>query len=134
VTGLRLQIDTEPERLATARSAVRALLESEGVSDDVRDLATLLVSELATNAIVHGDPPRELRCALDGGVLRVEVEDCSPVAPTALDGLRSGGHGLRLVDRLASIWGVQRLGSRKAVWFELAVDESTGWVPEAEQR
>ena len=88
------------------------------VADDV----LLLVSELVANACLHAGGPEELVLDLDARRLRVEVVDASPVQPVPRspgDVSQPGGHGLRVVDRLAREWGSQPRGSGKAVWIEV---------------
>ncbi|WP_224278034.1 ATP-binding protein [Streptomyces sp. LS1784] len=93
--------------------------ERQAVTEDV----LLMVSELVTNACLHAPGgPRELRLNWDGTRLRVEVRDDSPVAPrlrVSTDPARPGGHGLRLVDRLARAWGSLPEGEGKLVWLEV---------------
>ncbi|WP_051709116.1 ATP-binding protein [Streptomyces sp. NRRL S-350] len=83
----------------------------------------LMVSELVTNACLHAPGgPRELRLRWDGARLRVEVADASPVPPRLrpyADPGRPGGHGLRVVDRLARGWGSQPDDGGKLVWLEV---------------
>lgn len=85
--------------------------------DDVR----LCVSELATNALLHGVPPgREfsLTVVIEGSLVRVEVRDsgdgCPVVAHERADGC--GGWGLRLVTALADDFGVTAHNPGKTVW------------------
>ncbi|MGW1183799.1 ATP-binding protein [Streptomyces drozdowiczii] len=94
-------------------------------TDDV----LLCVSELATNALVHGVPPgRGFKLFLHwGGAearLRVEIHDsgdgevpetASPPDPTA-----ERGRGLTLVAALAAKWGVGERNPGKIVWCEFA--------------
>jgi anti-sigma regulatory factor (Ser/Thr protein kinase) len=85
--------------------------------------ARLLVSELVTNAVLHGQGEITLSVWLRADALRVEVRDQGdafshdgrgPERPTA------GGWGLELVSAESSRWGV---GSERArVWFELDLD------------
>ncbi|MFE7531405.1 ATP-binding protein [Kitasatospora sp. NPDC057542] len=84
----------------------------------------LMVSELVTNACLHAPGgPYELRLHWDGARLRVEVADASPVQPRLrpFGGAgRPGGHGLRVVNRLARAWGSQPEGVGKLVWLEVS--------------
>ncbi|MGW7447926.1 ATP-binding protein [Kitasatospora sp. NPDC054795] len=83
----------------------------------------LMVSELVTNACLHASGgPRELRLHWDGARLRVEVVDASPVPPRLrpfAGAGRPGGHGLRVVDRLADAWGFRPDDGGKLVWLEV---------------
>ncbi|MFD5461884.1 ATP-binding protein [Kitasatospora sp. NPDC127059] len=93
--------------------------EQLAVTEDV----LLMVSELVTNACLHAPGgPRELRMDWDGARLRVEVADASPVPPRlrlSADPARPGGHGLRVVDRLARAWGSVPEDGGKLVWLEV---------------
>jgi anti-sigma regulatory factor (Ser/Thr protein kinase) len=74
-----------------------------------------------TNAIRHAGTQVELLVRLDEA-LRVEVTDHRPemnVAHGAATGFSVSGRGLRLVDEIASRWGVERDTDSKTVWFEL---------------
>ncbi|MFB6817450.1 ATP-binding protein [Streptomyces sp. NPDC056347] len=96
--------------------------------------ATLLVAELATNAVRHGRAPGRdfrLRLTLRGGdpELLVEVTDASPerrppvpgaIAPPSAD--RDGGRGLLLVEALSRRWGATGGDPyTKTVWCEVAL-------------
>ncbi len=86
------------------------------VVDDV----LLAVSELVTNAVVHAReaPTVTIRLQPDRYFL-VEVADRDDRPPMVVPGeaSRVGGHGLRIVDAIASSWGVRsRPGGGKSVW------------------
>ncbi|GHI04733.1 ATPase [Streptomyces cellostaticus] len=96
-------------------------------SDDV----LLCVSELATNALLHGVPVGRgfvLRLTLHtDGVLRAEVHDSGPGEVRAPDAAPDAspesehGRGLLLVAALADKWGVGERNPGKIVWCECAV-------------
>jgi anti-sigma regulatory factor (Ser/Thr protein kinase) len=84
----------------------------------------LLVSELVTNAVVHGQGTITLRATDADGRLLVEVIDQGSGFERkirARDFDEIGGHGLGIVDSQASRWGVHE--GTTHVWFEL---EPTG--------
>ena len=112
------------ERAPTiARNALDELVPELG--DATLEDARLLVTELVTNSVRHGQG-ESVRVILDRrgpDQLRCEVVDDGsgflPIArPAHAD--QDGGWGLHLVERLARDWGV-REGSTH-VWFELAPD------------
>ena len=84
------------------------------------DDVLLVVSELATNAFLHGVGDVELRVAFDGRCVIGNVADAGTgftCAPREQPHTRIGGNGLYLVERLASRWGVDEGTAR--VWFEI---------------
>jgi anti-sigma regulatory factor (Ser/Thr protein kinase) len=106
-----------------ARRAVQQCVGAQAPPEFVND-AMLLTSELITNAVTHTDGGSELRASYDPerGRLRVEVADTSPIVPTIREVHRPsslGGHGLRIIDKVAACWGTRLLPSGKSVWFEL---------------
>jgi len=125
------------ERRVTLASVPEAPSQARAVIDDelrqlagkVREDATLLVSELVSNAVRHaptGDRPGvELRIRTEPSRVRVVVSDPgggfepAPRLPTAAEG---SGWGLYLVDRIADRWGVLSK-ERNEVWFEIDLDD-----------
>lgn len=89
------------------------------------------MSELATNALVHGVPPGRgyrLRLWLHGdGLLRVEVHDSGGGQPRMREPEGEAGRGLLLVAALADKWGVGERSPGKIVWCEF--DLSPGSSP-----
>lgn len=117
---LRILLKADPGEVSRARRAVASHLHQRGIA--TYDVAVLLVSELVTNALLHGRPPLELVAAGDDSQLRVEVHDASAGDPPRVRESPvdvPGGRGLRLVDALASRWGWAESGRGKFVWFEL---------------
>lgn len=92
----------------------------------VADVAALLVSELATNAIIHTASGKDGRFAVivhcTGTWARVEVWDEGSVStPVACSHGTPGesGYGLGLVELMASRWGQEGGVRGRVVWFEL---------------
>lgn len=85
-------------------------------SEEVVDKVSVIVAELAANAVTHGRVPGrdfELRLSRVTGSVRVEVtdtrQDRRPPVPGAVRAARpldDGGRGLVLVDALADRWEV----------------------------
>ena len=93
------------------------------------DSAMLVVSELVTNAVLHGRPPIELGMSRAGDDVRIEVFDADPHADAIAPVWepvpeRSGGRGLRIVNALAHQWGVEPTPEGKMVWAVVGLDES----------
>ncbi|MFG2139680.1 ATP-binding protein [Streptomyces sp. NPDC048650] len=104
------------------RRELRQLLSrwTEPGTGEVTEVATLLTSELVTNALLHAEGGAVVTATV-GDRLRVEVRDFvsgrpEPRAPTT-DG--TSGRGLMLVRSLADAWGIRSHGVGKSVWFEL---------------
>lgn len=122
-----------------ARALVRAALTewtglglpgAEHLTDRLADDATLVVSELVTNAVVHAGTDVELECRLEGdtpdtAALVVEVSDHHPSRaprgsePETPHDTPEYGRGLRLVGALSEAWGITYRTGRKTVWARL---------------
>jgi len=104
------------------RAFVSRHLDAHGMGQMVDDVQ-LVVSELATNAMVHAKTSFTVTLSAAAGSVRVEVLDGSgsgPVLVTARD-LDTGGRGVAIVDALSRDWGVTRRTGGKSVWAEFAV-------------
>lgn len=119
---------------------------------DLSECAELGVSELVTNAILHGEPPIRLQLRGTPEHPRIEVYDRSTVAPQPsspaggidmdafdldafdsgsidqldISGLTAFGRGLDIVARASVAWGAEIEDDGKAVWFEPATELSDG--------
>lgn len=105
-----------------ARRFVDATLRS-WACDEVTEVATLLASELVTNALLHAGGAVHVEVSRTPGAVRVEVHDAGHGAPIVRDASEraESGRGLALVDALAAAWGVSPCRHGKTVWFEVAV-------------
>jgi anti-sigma regulatory factor (Ser/Thr protein kinase) len=81
--------------------------------------ATLLVSELVTNSLVHATEPIELHATCQCGTLNIEVSDREAAVTAAHR--EDNGRGLTIVDSLAAQWGVRFNGVGRTTWFELGL-------------
>jgi anti-sigma regulatory factor (Ser/Thr protein kinase) len=108
------------DSVAEARLHVRRALEDQ--PQELIDVAELLTSELATNAIIHAASGFDLEIDIDR-TIRVEVRDAGGGRPAVLQaGPQDGsGRGLGLVEALSSAWGVIPSSPGKTVWYELPV-------------
>jgi anti-sigma regulatory factor (Ser/Thr protein kinase) len=109
---------SRPTGSTVAREVVRESLERKGVPRPKLDLATLLLCELLTNAVRHGDGAFELSVERRGEeALVISVVDDGPWFDPR-DALSSGA-GLALIENLATDWGVRYVEAGLEVWFEL---------------
>ena len=117
-----VEYEPRPAAVRAARAQVRGQLERWGLADrgDLADTAELLVSELATNALLHCASRFRLTLTAAHGILRCEVTDTGRRGPQVVEaGGAESGRGMFLVDALARRWGCHRDGPGKTVWFEL---------------
>jgi hypothetical protein len=94
--------------------------------DELIENAELAMSEVVTNAILHGKDPVTVRLRGTRDHPRVEVRDASPEPPALsfddpdddfLEGLPTFGRGLAIVACFCEAWGAERDGDGKMVWF-----------------
>lgn len=110
---LTLALPPVPE---SARHARHAIAEN-GLDSDLEHTVSLLVTEVVANAIRHaGGGEIRIGATLAPGFARVEVLDAGPGFDP--DDRPKDGFGLRLVDKLATRWGVERARGT-LVWFEV---------------
>ncbi|MEU9276535.1 ATP-binding protein [Streptomyces sp. NPDC048341] len=114
-----------------ARAKARDVAADWRLPSSVADSLEWVVTELVTNAVIHGRATRGSHVLvayhLDDDLLRVEVRDVADGMPTMNpadhpDGeIAIGGRGLKVVAALADDWGVTPRVIGKSVWAELAV-------------
>lgn len=112
--------DPIPSEVVGARRFVTAALTSWGIEEDD---VPLMVSELATNAVIHARSEFEITLDFLRGRLRVEVTDLNTRLPvvTSVPPDAESGRGLFLIRALSASWGVEwRQDAGKTVWFEIA--------------
>lgn len=91
---------------------------------DSSNSVALLVSEIATNAVLHAYGPALRVVVLDRGMrLRIEVFDGSPGLPVPRRARLGAeqGRGLAIVDALAVSCGVDVRADGKISWFEIGL-------------
>ena len=107
------------------RFASQAVAELGGTGASPNEVQ-LLVSELATNAVLHAGTPMRLSVLRDGDCVRIEVRDDDPNVPQVPTGMpaptATSGRGILLLDAIASEWGVNSSEKGKTIWFQLAPD------------
>lgn len=116
-----------PDDLTAAREA-RVLVSEDlgrrGIPDGIADDVVLIASELAANAVRHGQPPVTLRLEFDADRVRVVVGNHGSMADphiTAAGEEQGHGRGLAMVESLASDVGWSREGDRLDVWADVSL-------------
>ncbi len=109
-----------PDAPGQARRFVTDVLRGCGHAGLVHS-AQLVLSELATNAVVHARSPFSVAVRCTDRRVLISVTDASPLAPRTLyhGSHLAPGRGLRLVAALASDWGAESTAPGKTVWAEL---------------
>ena len=137
LTKQALPLSASPRAVADARRWVRDICVELG-RDDLVECAELGVSELTTNAVLHGVEPIGVRVRGTASHPRIEVIDGSPEPPTPPshttdpeEFLTTFGRGLSIVAMSSVAWGASIEADGKVVWFEPApeVREDGGAEP-----
>jgi anti-sigma regulatory factor (Ser/Thr protein kinase) len=114
-----LRLDHDLEMVGVARRELRHWLHELGCT--TAEDATLVLSELVTNAIVHAHAGCTIEMKHDDHCLRLEVRDPSPTPP--IIGVEQphdiGGRGLHIVEAIANAWGWEPTSDGKTVWANL---------------
>ncbi|MBV9023727.1 MAG: ATP-binding protein [Streptomycetaceae bacterium] len=110
---------------AAARRFVREAAQEWQLPSAQADDLVLIVSELATNALIHTrtSTVTVVVACLPGAVV-VSVTDRGPHKPLAVpaaDNRAEHGRGLHIVDALSQRWGHARTGTGTRVWARVAV-------------
>lgn len=129
-----LTIPGRPDQVSCARAFMARTLAASGKGRRVdSDAATLMTSELVTNAILHttsgtGDGTVTIVVVdVPDGVLVEVIDDGSDRTPVVKrDRLATDGHGLYLVQQTAAQWGYRRDPAGTTVWFHLAAGQGDG--------
>lgn len=130
MTEARANLDLDPDTraAAAARRFVRGVLAGRASSDLV-ETASLIASELVTNAVLHAGTSITVTVERsDAGTVRLEVADHSPgpPAPRHYSEDSATGRGLIMVDALAERWGVDpdEPEPGKTIWVEIGEYDS----------
>ena len=110
----------EPGSAHAAREMVAAAC-SDWACNAAIPTATLVASELVTNAVVHAGTQLQVSFSRCGRQLRLAVRDHNgrPPAPRAVGPEASEGRGMLLVEAMCSSWGVLFTAGGKVVWAVL---------------
>ena len=116
----QLNLTAQPISASNARDFVCFHLRTRRLSH-LSDDVELVVSELATNAIVHAQTPFKVSIQAFQRTLLLAVEDGSPTGPRRVTAhvLDTGGRGMAIVNLLSHAWGVDTgTHGGKSVWAE----------------
>ena len=115
---VRRHFDATPAAVGEARRFLSEVLAARVGPDAEYELA-LVLSELATNAVLHAQTPFDVVVETNS-VVRLEVEDGSTDLPVPQPPSKSAedGRGLLIVDRVCDRWGTHIELGRKCVWCE----------------
>jgi|SRR4051794_33142028 anti-sigma regulatory factor (Ser/Thr protein kinase) len=123
---LSLDLPRDVTAASLARLAVRRRLGEEVDSESLGRLQ-IIVTELVTNAVVHGEGDIRLSVHVDEGRVTGEVVDAGggferDVRRHGHEAM--GGRGLTIVEALTSQWGVHE--GTTHVWFQVDPAEGRG--------
>jgi anti-sigma regulatory factor (Ser/Thr protein kinase) len=120
---IKRRLPHAPPSVAEARRALEPL--ERRLDPDTFETLRLLVSELVTNSVRHGQAEEsdelELAVRASRETIRVEVADGGlgfEASPRAEGQDKGSGWGLHLLETLSDRWGTEQNG-RMRVWFEL---------------
>lgn len=113
-------LDSDPRNVGRARSVLREALTRSG-AEHLVDSASVVLSEVVTNAFVHAGGRVRVDVAATSDWVRVEVQDGSSSVPARRNYASTAGtgRGVPLMDSMADRWGIAERPVGKAVWFEV---------------
>jgi anti-sigma regulatory factor (Ser/Thr protein kinase) len=117
-----IEFASDPAAVPAGRRFVAALLDDWDCAH-LTDTATLLTSEILTNAVVHGLGPVRLRVRRTDIEIAVIVSDRGwyQPQPRLADPTDESGRGLSLLEMLSASWGARATADGKDVWFTLTL-------------
>ena len=117
------QFEPDVSTVPRAREFVRRWLHEWG-ADHFFDEASLIVTELAANAVLHAASPYDVRLSQAEGVVRIEVADGDrgTPEPQPFSAVAESGRGIVLVSALSASWGIEDRPQGKVTWAELRPD------------
>ncbi len=123
-TELTASFPAERQSPRRARRLAASELRRWGHDEELVNEAILVLSELASNAVIHAGSPFTISVQSHDSLLRIAVRDRCP-SPATTNGERGlvvrAPHGLAVIQALSTQWGVQDTPDGKIVWAELRV-------------
>ena len=112
--------------MSLARHAFATELMNAKVSDEVRQDAMLVISELVSNAVKHAAPlpggEVRVRCSIGEDFVHIEITDGGAVTrpnPAVATVFALGGRGLDIVRTISREWGVIQEDDTVTVWADV---------------
>jgi anti-sigma regulatory factor (Ser/Thr protein kinase) len=121
---LALDLPAHTAAAGVARAWLHTIADTTALPAALVGDATLVLSELVTNAVIHAATDVHVCVELRDDIgIHLEVGDDGTAMPRVVPAEPDliGGAGMRIVDQLVSAWGVRRVGDGKIVWADLAV-------------
>jgi anti-sigma regulatory factor (Ser/Thr protein kinase) len=111
----------DPASVGDARAFVASALSE--ASDEMRERAVLITSELATNAIIHAHSAFTVTTTMDADQIRVAVTDGGGAVPLVRHPgqTETHGRGLLIASTLSDSWGIDTRSDSTTVWFTLSL-------------
>ncbi len=121
VGSRQIDLGANKRSARVARNFVKETLRDWGY-EALEPEATLAVSELVTNAVVHGRSGSSVTIVdLGGCSVSLRIRDDAAERPKIIDAGSdaTSGRGMMLVDAVANSWGVEDDPPGKVVWLDL---------------
>jgi anti-sigma regulatory factor (Ser/Thr protein kinase) len=110
-----------PADLRRLRALTSRGLQAGGCTRGHVDAVLLVLTELATNAVMHAESPFHAVVDLHDNETVVEVGDHSDrLAVARSPAFVDGGYGLQLINKIASTWGANPSPDGKTVWAAIS--------------
>ena len=117
-----LGMPSDPAAPAYVRQWLRDMLDGAGLTSEVLSDTLLVVDELVTNSVVHAATPIVVALEYTSDSCRCSVSDkcATGPLPRLVERADGSGRGLRLVNAIATAWGVERTDAGTTVWAEIS--------------
>ena len=112
-----------PGSCPAARRDLHTFLLPYDLDDELVHDLVLVLNELVANAVDHARTSFSVTVTVSGSAVRIGVEDSSAQPPhlRPLDTSSYRGHGLRIIDAVATTWSVTPSATGKTVHADLTI-------------
>jgi anti-sigma regulatory factor (Ser/Thr protein kinase) len=119
--GAEMRLPAEKWSPRIARRFVAARLNEGPIAHEVVSAASLVTSELVSNAVQHTHAPVRVVIEQSPQQVRVEVSERGMTSAMPPVGWTDAGHGLSMVERFSDKWGVVERDGERSVWCTFRV-------------